>query len=87
MFKLFVIMDLVAGRAGPSFQFETLGEAERYFLDGLVNAQKGSLWASHPETFALYHIGEYDNKTMAITAVIPVEIARGKKVAPAEEAA
>lgn len=77
MYKLFTVFDTVAGRAGPPFQFETIGEAERYFLDGLKNAQQGSLWASHPESFDLYCIGDYDNKTMRLTFTEPMLIIKG----------
>lgn len=76
--KIFTIWDITAERAGPLFTMESFSEAERYFHDGLKNAQDGSLWKSHPQDFLLYCLGEYDGKTMIISDIQKTQVAAGK---------
>ncbi|UOF78948.1 DNA binding protein vP5 [Microviridae sp.] len=78
MLKIFTIYDLTAQRAGPLFTMESMTEAERYFHDGLKNAQEGSLWKSHPQDFVLYYLGEYDPKKLSISDICSTQVTVGK---------
>lgn len=65
--KLFAIRDIKAEGFNIPFCQPTFGLAERMFKDA-VKDQENQL-SKHPEDFALYHVGEFDNKTGTITAL------------------
>lgn len=74
---LFTIVDTVSEKAGNIFQTETIGEAERQFLDALKNAQEGSLFRTHPQDFVLMLLGSWDDKLYKIVDTDAKTIAKG----------
>lgn len=77
---IFTIFDRVSKKAGNIFTTATIGEAERQFKDALQNAQKGSLFNTHPQDFSLHLLGEFDPSTLKITKVTDQEILSGDVV-------
>lgn len=75
---IFTIYDSVAEKAGNLFITNTLAEGERQFHDALATAQEGSLFHTHPESFSLIFLGEFDNVEKKIQNVCSQEIAKGK---------
>lgn len=60
-FKMCAVFDSAAKAYLPPFFLPELGMAHRMFMDG-VNSE-GHEWNRHPEDYALYHIGSFENTT------------------------
>lgn len=67
--KIFSIYDKKAVAYNQPYFFPQTGQALRAFAD-LVNDNTSPL-CRHPEDFALFHIGEYNDNTGVITPVTP----------------
>lgn len=63
--KLVSIRDTKVGTFGVVTVVRSFGEAERMFADLVSDA--GTLVGKHPEDFDLWHVGDYDDSTGAIT--------------------
>jgi len=63
--QIFAVFDKKAiAYSHPTF-FAQKGQAIRTFEDAVNDAQ--TIFCKHPEDFALFHIGEWDDKTGVIT--------------------
>lgn len=81
MAKLYMVCvrDRALGAFLRPFSVPALGAALRSFQDE-VNRADGEI-CKHPDDYDLYHLGEFDDITGALTAVSPpVQIAIGKQL-------
>ena len=77
--QLFAIKDAAVDAYGPPFNSPTIGIATRSFTDA-VNEPQNQM-NKHPEDFALFHLGHYDDQTGKVTNLeTPEQVARGKNV-------
>jgi hypothetical protein len=60
------------------FHCQAVGQAMRSFLDEVNNASKESDLSRHPDDFALFKIGEFDDSSGLISSVGPVLLCRAK---------
>jgi hypothetical protein len=62
MIKLYAVKDIAAGTTNQPFSFQT----DRDAIEGLraVANDENSTIGKHPEDFELYHLGEYDMRSM-----------------------
>lgn len=74
MNHLYTIRDEATEGYGQILQTRAQGEAVRMFMDEATN--KESRINKHPNDFALYKLGTYDDQTGEITAQKPERIAR-----------
>lgn len=72
--KLFAIFDRKAEGFQAPFPVPTLGQAERAFLDACM--EDGTDLAKHPEDYALYLVGEFDQSSGEVVAEM-VHVANG----------
>lgn len=77
---IFTIYDTVAERAGNLFMTFTMSEAERQFKDAILSAQQGSLFNSHPESFQLWLVGEFDEHKPLVFDTRTTMVMEGKTV-------
>lgn len=49
----------------------TLGAASRAFIDGVKSQDADNIMSKHPQDFALYHVGTYDQSTGHFTPISP----------------
>lgn len=68
-YKLFSVRDAAGAMYAPIFAFETEELAKRAVADTIIKGD--SMIAMHPEDFALYHLGYFNNVTGVIR---PVEV-------------
>lgn len=90
--KVFSVFDSAARAFLPPFFMPESGQAHRAFVDG-VNSNDHP-WGKHPEDYALYHIGFFDDDTAklesitatcVVTAGAVIERSIGDRVHPSEE--
>lgn len=70
--QAFTVMDTKAETAGPPFFQPNVGTALRSMGDALTRPD--SPWAAHPEDYALYHIGSWDDTFMRLDGTDPVHV-------------
>lgn len=68
--KVFSVYDTQAKVYVNPFYQSTIGEAVRAFGDAVKDPQNGTL-NKHPEDFILYEIGEWNDNSGVIEALIP----------------
>lgn len=76
--KLFAIYDKALAAYGQVMTYTAKGQATRQFTDE-VN-RKDSELNKHPEDYALYYLGEYDNETGTLTTERPICVAQASDV-------
>lgn len=77
--KIIVVKDRAVDAYGSPIFVRATGEATRSFVDEVNNEQ--SAMYKHPEDYDLYLVGEYDERTAAITSEpTPVLLLRGQDV-------
>lgn len=59
--------DIVANVYGQPMFVPHIGMAIRSFGDECKRKEPGNVLAQHPEDFELWHLGEYDDETGALT--------------------
>lgn len=73
---IFAVLDAASGAFGNPWVVPHIGVALRAFTDEVNNPDTGDLFR-HPQDFALYEIGSYDDISGTITALpIPKLIAQ-----------
>lgn len=63
-YKMFAIYDSKAEAFNTPFFFPTIGQATRAFSDEVSNQR--SMLSSHPEDYALFELGTYDESNASI---------------------
>lgn len=75
MFKIVCVYDLKTESYSPPFFVRAHGHAVRSFTDEVNNAE--SQLNKHPEDYALYSVGEFDDTSGVVNGSPPVLLARG----------
>lgn len=75
--KIFSIQDKVADFFMNPFHCRTIGEAERTFTNAVSTLDVNNLMSKHPDNFALYYVGEFNEATGVITPRNPELIGHG----------
>lgn len=57
------VRDQKADAFGNPWYAQTTGMALRHFGDALQNTDDANIWRKHPEDFALFHLGSFDQQT------------------------
>lgn len=71
--KVFSVLDAKVGVFGNPWYEQYEAAAIRNFSDAVVDGSNpNNMWHKHPEDFALYLIGEFNNENGLIKAVQPV---------------
>lgn len=68
---VYATFDMKAKLWNPPFVMTTEGEAVRAFSDAA--SKPGTVISRHPEDFALYQIGTFDNETGEIVPLSPMK--------------
>lgn len=76
--RLFAIYDKALAAYGSIMTYTAKGQATRQFTDE-VNKPDSEL-NKHPEDYALYYLGEYDNETSQISYEPPICVAQASDV-------
>lgn len=66
---VFAVLDLKIGTYASPFFMPTVASAKRAFA-GAAN-DPGTMLFKHPDDFALYHLGEFDDESGQLTACLP----------------
>lgn len=83
-YNIYAVYDSAVNAYMRPFTMQSDGQALRGFTDESVNAE--SPVAQHPEDYALFRIGTYDERTGMIEAIEPKCIGRAHELAAATRA-
>lgn len=72
--QMFAVHDRIVETFAPPFVAQTTAEAERMFVTAA--ADEKSQLHQHPNDFALYHIGTFNNATGMVEAIVPARYLR-----------
>lgn len=72
MLKIYTVFDAAVQAYGQPFFCRANGEAIRTFSDAVNDSQ--SAFFKHPNDFALYALGEFDQSSGAIVAQPPLKL-------------
>ena len=78
MKSFYILRDLVACTFGVPVLFATDDDARRGFSD--LISDKATIYGKHPEDFALYKIGAFDDRSAVITPCEPEILISGDSV-------
>jgi len=79
--EIVAIHDRAADAFGRPFFCNALGQAIRSFQDEINRSGENNEMNRHPDDYDLFHLGEYDDNTGALTSLEePKQIAIGKQM-------
>lgn len=79
-FKIVSVFDSAAGVYARPFPVVATGQAVRDFSDEVNRSADDNPLYRHPDDYALFELGWFDDNTGEIVGVAPVSIVRGKDV-------
>lgn len=65
------VRDQKADAFGNPWYAQTVPMALRHFSDAVNNPDPTNQWRNHPEDFALYHLGTFDQQTAQFDPIFP----------------
>lgn len=68
------VRDQKADQFGHPWYAQTIPMALRHFADAVQNSDPTNLWRNHPEDFALFKLGEFDQSTGEFTCHKPQQL-------------
>lgn len=74
------VFDDKANAFGTPFFTQSLGQAERSFIDEVNRVDDKNIMYQHPDDFRLFHLGQYDDSTGEFDTSIPRLIVSGGAV-------
>lgn len=77
--KMFAVYDMKVGAYMPPFTMRSRGEAVRSFMDAV--ADKSGQFIKHPEDYALWSIGDFNDQSGEVTGACEV-VMRAVEVQP-----
>lgn len=79
--QIFCSRDLKADAFGQPFTSQSIGVAERSFIDEVNRADVNNPLYNHPEDFQLFHLGSFNDSDGSFDLIIPPRlIASGSNV-------
>lgn len=74
------VRDAKSEMFGAPMFMNTIGEAIRSFDDGVNRADENSLLHTHPEDFALFQLGSYEDTNGTFEIIVPKMLVQGNEV-------